>query len=43
MCGHLLLDIHTPFGCLVEIGDGFCECGPPALDALPLHIRTRSR
>lgn len=30
-CGHMMLDVHTPFGCLFEISDtAFCPCQPEA-------------
>lgn len=35
-CGHLMLDTHTPWGCLVETDGVFCVCGPPTLVALPI-------
>jgi hypothetical protein len=38
VCGHLMLDVHTALGCLVETAAGFCPCGPPMLTALPLAV-----
>lgn len=35
-CGHLMLDVHTMVGCLTETDDGWCPCGPPALEPLTL-------